>query len=77
MSQQTFTPSRALAAIASGDEASFELVYEATCGVVYSLAVRITGDAEAAATACEAAYADLWNEAGRGCVRNFSTPLVR
>ena len=62
MSQQTFTPSSALAAMASGDEAGFELIYEATSGVVYSLAVRISGDAEAAASACEAAYADLWNE---------------
>ncbi len=65
MSQQTFTPSSALAAMASGDEAGFEMVYEATSGVVYSLAVRIAGgDAEGAVGACEAAYADLWNEAG-------------
>ena len=63
MSQQTFTPSNALAAMASGDEAGFELVYEATSGVAYSLAVRIAGSAEAAAGACEAAYADLWKEA--------------
>lgn len=43
-----------------GRRADFSSFYDATHGAAYSLALRITGEAAAATTACEAAYIEYW-----------------
>ena len=43
-----------------GRRADFPSFYDATCGAAYSLALRITGEAASATTACEAAYIGYW-----------------
>ncbi|MFN8506323.1 MAG: sigma factor-like helix-turn-helix DNA-binding protein [Dehalococcoidia bacterium] len=61
---------RQSATAAASAEAGFEAFYERTVGAAYSLALRITGDREHAAHACEGAYADAWQErAGAGAPR--------
>lgn len=54
-----------VAAIASGNSESLGLLYDATLGRCYSLALRIARDPHAAEDICEDVYLQVWREAGR------------
>ena len=54
-----------IASIASGNSESLGLLYDATLGRCYGLALRIVRDANAAEDICEDVYLQVWREAAR------------
>ncbi len=56
---------RGSVAVGLDKRGAFAAFYDATCGAAYSLARRVTGDDEAATSACEAAYMEQWRTLDR------------
>jgi len=56
---------RWIAAIGSGDSESLGLLYDATLGRCYALAMRILRDPQAAEDVCEDVYLQVWRQAVR------------
>ena len=54
-----------IAAIGSGDSDSLGLLYDATLGRCYALAMRILRDPQAAEDICEDVYLQVWRQAAR------------
>ena len=54
-----------IASIASGNSGSLGLLYDATLGRCYGLALRIVRDANAAEDVCEDVYLQVWRDAAR------------
>ena len=54
-----------LAAIAGGDRGAFAALYALTSGKLYGVAVRVTGDREAAADVVQDAYLTVWRQAAK------------
>jgi RNA polymerase sigma-70 factor (ECF subfamily) len=53
-----------LAAVAKGDPAAFERLYQATCAKLYGVVLRILRRHDLAADVMEAAYLEIWKSAG-------------
>lgn len=49
--------------IASGDESAFATFYDATCGLIYGLLLRILGSSETAEQVLLAVYQEVWEQA--------------
>ena len=54
-----------LAAVAKGDRAAFERLYQATCAKLYGTAIRILRRADLANEVLQEAYLEVWNSAAR------------
>jgi len=54
-----------LAAVAKGDQAAFERLYQATRAKLYGVALRILGRADLAGEVIQEAYLKVWNSAGQ------------
>ncbi len=64
-----------LAAVAKGDEAAFERLYEATRAKLYGVALRILRRPELAEEVVQEAYVKIWREAGDFNPR-LATPMT-
>src|ERR1700751_861933 len=53
-----------LAAVAKGDPAAFERLYQATCAKLYGVVLRILRRHDLAADVMEEAYLQIWKSAG-------------
>lgn len=57
--------SAALARVATGDRGALREVYERTSAKLFGIALRISGDREAAEDILQEVYVSVWNRAGR------------
>lgn len=55
---------------------TFSAYYDRTSRVAFSLALRITGNAEQSSAACEAAYLDAWNAGSSPALLEFEATLL-
>ncbi|MCU0279520.1 MAG: ECF RNA polymerase sigma factor SigK [Candidatus Nanopelagicales bacterium] len=70
-----------LAAVARGDEAAYELLFDRHASAAYGLAVRVVRDPDMARDVCQEALLQLWSHASRydekqGTVRSWLFTLV-
>lgn len=73
---------RLVAAMARGDKAALASLYDQLAGPLYSLAVRMLGDAAEAQDLVQDIFLQLWQsadtfESGRGSVFSWSATLIR
>ncbi|MDF1763639.1 MAG: sigma-70 family RNA polymerase sigma factor, partial [Oleibacter sp.] len=74
--------SRLIRAVASGDQAAFEALYQSTGSKLYGVAMHLMRSPERAEEALQDAYVKIWHNAGeyhqgRGSVITWMSSIVR